>query len=208
MVKPQHSDDITERRCVASGEALGPHQLIRFVADQDGFIFPDVAGKLSGRGAYVKADREVLAKAIASGQLKKSLSAEHVADDMAEIVESLLVKRCQEHIALARRSGLAIGGGGKIRSTGEVSGLLIADDASVREARALRGDVEHDWVVSSLGSHELGVPFGRQAIAFAAILSSSAYGAMLQSEKLSQELRRLATYRHKRTKKSDEATSE
>ncbi len=208
MVKPQHSDDMPERRCVASGEALGPHQLIRFVADADGFIFPDVGSKLGGRGAYIKADRDVLAKAITSGQLKKSLSADHVADDMTDIVETLLVKRCQEHIALARRSGLAIGGGGKIRAAGDVNGLLIADDASAREARALRGDVDHDWVVSSLASHELGVPFGRQAIAFAAILSSSAYGAMLQSEKLSQELRRLATYRHKRTKKSDGTSSE
>ena len=48
---------------------------------------------------------------------------------MPELVEKLLVKRCQDHIAMARRSG-AIGGGGKIRSLGEVTGLLIADDAS------------------------------------------------------------------------------
>lgn len=191
-----------ERKCIVSGDTLEPHQLIRFVADDDGFIFPDVGGKAQGRGAYVKAERDVLEKAISTGQLLKSLSGKHIADAMPDMVEKLLVKRCQDHIAMARRSGLAIGGGGKIRSLGEVTGLLIADDASDREARALRGDVDHDWIVSVMGSHEIGVPFGRQALAFAAILPTSSYGAMGQAESLSRELRRLATYRQKREKKS------
>ena len=203
MVKAQHDDHIPERRCVVTGEGLNPHQLIRFVADGDGFVFPDVGNKVSGRGAYVKADRLVLEKAIKTDQLIKSLKAQHIAEDMVDIVDALLVRRCQDHIALARRSGIAIGGGGKIRSLDEAAGLLIADDASEREARALRGDVDHGWVVSVMGSHEIGIPFGRQALAFAAILPSQAYGLVQQSEKLSNELRRLATYRHKRTKKAD-----
>ena len=198
----QDSTSAPERRCIVTGDALAPHQLIRFVADGDGFIFPDVGGKAQGRGAYVKADRDVLEKAIATGRLQKALSAQHIADHMPEMVDKLLVKRCQDHIAMARRSGIAIGGGGKIRSLGDVVGLLIADDASEREARALRGDVNHDWIVSVLGSHEIGVPFGRQALAFAAIVPTSSYGAMGQAERLSEELRRLATFRHKRDKKS------
>lgn len=202
----QPDDDIqaspTERRCIITGEGLEPHQLIRFVADGDGFIFPDVGGKAQSRGAYIKAERDILEKAITSGQLQKSLEADHIADDMPAIVEKLLVKRCQDHIAMARRSGIAIGGGGKIRSLGDVTGLLIASDASDREARALRGDVDHDWIISVLASHEIGVPFGRQALAFAAILPSSSYGTRGQAESLSRELRRLATYRQKRDKKS------
>lgn len=203
-MKPQHNEEIQERHCVVSGDVLEPHQLIRFVADGDGFVFPDIGGKVSGHGEYVKADRDVLEKAISSGQLLKSLDAEHIAEDMPDIVDKLLVKRCQDHIAMARRSGLAIGGGGKIRSLGDVTGLLIADDASEREARALRGDLNHDWIVSVMGSHEIGIPFGRQALAFAAIVITTGYGMTQQSEKLSEELRRLATYRQKRSKKSDE----
>lgn len=202
-VKHQHHDEVIERHCVVSGERLDAHQLIRFVADDTGCIFPDIGNKVKGDGAHIKADRAVLEEALKTGVLLKVLKAEHSVEHMADIVDALLVKRCQEHIAMARRSGMAIGGGGKIRSLGDVAGLIIADDASTREARAIRGDVTHDWIVSVLGSHEIGVPFGRQALAFAAILPSQAYGMAMQSEKLSQELRRLATYRHKRPKKSD-----
>ena len=202
-VKHQNDDEILERYCVVSGEPLDAHQLIRFVADGHGCIFPDIGNKVDGEGVYVKADRAVLENALDTGVLLKTLNAEQSADNMPDIVDALLVKRCQEHIAMARRSGMAIGGGGKIRSLGDVAGLIIADDASAREARAIRGDVTHDWVVSVLGSHEIGIPFGRQALAFAAIVPGQAYGLVQQSEKLSQELRRLATYRHKRPKKSD-----
>ena len=204
MVKPQHNEENPERHCVVSGEVLDPHQLIKFVVNGDGYVFPDVGEKVKTLGEYVKADRGVIEKAILGGQLLKSLKAQHIADDMPDIVDTLLVKRCQDHIAMARRSGIAIGGGGKIRSLGDVAGLLIAGDASEREARALRGDINHDWIVSVMGSHEIGIPFGRQALAFAAILTTQSYGMSQQSEKLSQELRRLATYRHKRPKKSDE----
>jgi predicted RNA-binding protein YlxR (DUF448 family) len=203
MVKPLREDEKLGRRCVISGEVLGSHQLIRFIADADGFVFPDLGGKIKGSEAYVTADRLLLEKAVKTGQLARSLSARHVDEGMPEMVDKLLVKRCQDHISLGRRSGIAIGGGGKIRSLGEVAGLLIADDASQREARALRGDVEHDWIISVMGSHELGIPFGRRALAFVAVLHNPSYGATQQSEKLSEELRRLATYRHKRSKRSD-----
>lgn len=107
------------------------------------------------------------------------------------MIDKLLLKRCLDALAMGRRSGIALGGGGKIRAEAVAIGLLIAADASQREARALRGDVDHDWVIDSLQSHELGIPFGRQSIAFAAILP----GATRQSRKLEEELQRLARYR-------------
>ncbi|MCE2516429.1 MAG: DUF448 domain-containing protein [Alphaproteobacteria bacterium] len=165
--------------------------MIRFVADQGGMVFPDVAAKLPGRGAYVSADRDAIITAIDSGKLVRALGGKTCPDDLPAMVEQLMVKRCQEALAMGRRSGIALGGGGKIRAEAVAIGLLIADDASPREARALRGDVDHDWVITALQSHEIGVPFGRQALAFAAILP----GATRQSRKLAEELWRLAHYR-------------
>ena len=188
--KPLTDADL-ERRCVVTSARLDPHEMIRFVADQDGMVFPDVAAKLPGRGAYVSADRAVMAKAVETGKLVRALAGKSCPDDLPAMVETLLMKRCQEALAMGRRSGIALGGGGKIRAEAVAIGLLIAADASPREARALRGDVDHDWVITALQSHEIGIPFGRQSLAFAAVLP----GATRQSRKLAEELWRLAHYR-------------
>ncbi|MFN3592002.1 MAG: YlxR family protein, partial [Thermaurantiacus sp.] len=63
-----------ERRCVLTG-AHGPRlQLIRLVAGPDGTVWPDLAGRLPGRGAWVVADGARVAEAVASGRLAKALA--------------------------------------------------------------------------------------------------------------------------------------
>ena len=42
------------RKCVATGEMLPKHELLRIVKNKDGEIFADPTGKAHGRGAYVK----------------------------------------------------------------------------------------------------------------------------------------------------------
>jgi uncharacterized protein len=46
-----------ERRCIVSHESLADAKLIRFALAPDGSVVPDVAAKLPGRGAWVRADR-------------------------------------------------------------------------------------------------------------------------------------------------------
>jgi predicted RNA-binding protein YlxR (DUF448 family) len=168
--------------------------LIRFTVDQNGIIFPDIAAKLPGRGAYVTADPEQIIKAQDSGKLSRALAGEFSPDDrggLPDLIDRLLLKRCQEMLAMGRRSGTVLGGGGKIKAAMAAAGLLIAADASEREARALCGDVDHDWIIKALYSHEMGIPFGRKAIAFAAVLRRQNQ----QGYKLKEELLRLAFYR-------------
>ncbi len=183
------------RKCVVTNNRLEPHKMIRFVTDMNGVIFPDLGTKLPGRGAYVTANHDIMAKAIATGRLAAALEGKNPADDWTARIDQLLLKRCQDALAMGRRSGITLGGGGKIRAEGSAIGLIIADDASPREARALCGDVDHDWVIAALKSHELGVPFGRQSIAFAAILHGGMRGVKGQSRKLAEELHRLSSYR-------------
>jgi len=185
MVLPR-SNPVPERRCIMSHQSGDPITMVRFVANPDGVITPDVAAKLPGRGAWVTADRAMLGKAASSGKLARALGGKLPAGDLAEQVDRLLVKRCQEGLAMGRRGGITLGGGGKIKAEGQVFGLLIASDASAREARALRGDVMHDWVISTMTSDEIGAPFGRP-MAFVAIVN----GQWRQAQHLAGELKRL-----------------
>ena len=175
-----------ERSCIISQRTDDNYDMVRFVADPSGVIIPDVAAKLPGRGAWVTADRDMLAQAVSTGRLMRTLEGKKIDDDLAEQVENLLLKRCQDSLAMGRRGGITLGGSGKIKAEGDVSGLLIATDASEREARALKGDVSHDWSISSMTSDELGLPFGRP-MAFVALLK----GHLSQTKQVTQELMRL-----------------
>ena len=175
-----------ERRCIISQRTDDNYDMVRFVADPSGVIIPDVAAKLPGRGAWVTADRDMLAQAVSTGRLMRALEGKKIDDDLAEQVENLLLKRCQDSLAMGRRGGITLGGSGKIKAEGDVSGLLIATDASEREARALKGDVSHDWSISSMTSDELGLPFGRP-MAFVALLK----GHLSHTKQVTQELMRL-----------------
>ena len=51
------------RRCLVSRESLPKSQLIRFAADPDGKVLPDIDGKLPGHGFWVQAERKALEQA-------------------------------------------------------------------------------------------------------------------------------------------------
>jgi predicted RNA-binding protein YlxR (DUF448 family) len=61
------------RRCIATGEALQKHELLRIVRTPTGTIEIDVTGKLNGRGAYVKKDLSILPLLKKNQGLKRAL---------------------------------------------------------------------------------------------------------------------------------------
>ncbi len=64
LEEAQDGAESSLRRCIVTREALEKDQLIRFVLGPEDEIFPDLAGKLPGRGAWVKSDRAVLEQAV------------------------------------------------------------------------------------------------------------------------------------------------
>jgi len=64
---------IPMRSCVVTREKLPKNELIRVVRGTDGSVFVDFTSKANGRGAYIKADLEVLDKAIKNKILEKHL---------------------------------------------------------------------------------------------------------------------------------------
>lgn len=76
------------RTCVVTKEKLPKKDLIRIVRTEDGVIY-DLTGKVNGRGAYLKKDKEVFAKARKSKVLEKYLEVS-IPDTFYDELEKIL----------------------------------------------------------------------------------------------------------------------
>lgn len=145
--------------------------MIRFVADPDGTMVPDILGKLPGRGVWVSPTRDALAKA-AKGGFARSLKAPvAVPEGLADEVERQLARRLVELVSLARKSGAAVCGFEKVKSAladGKVKVLLQASDGSERGKGKL-WTPQGARYFNCLRGDELGLAFGRQSVIHAAL---------------------------------------
>ena len=64
---------IPERTCVVTKEKTQKKDLLRVVRDKEGNVSIDITGKSNGRGAYLKKDAEVIAKAKQTKVLERVL---------------------------------------------------------------------------------------------------------------------------------------
>lgn len=136
---PELGAEASLRRCIVTREALEKDQLIRFVLGPEDVVFPDLAGKLPGRGAWVKADRAVLEQAVKKNAFAKAFQAPaKVPAGMAEHVGRMLDQQILDLLGLARRSGLLVTGFEKADTalrTGRAALLIEAKDAG-KEGRS------------------------------------------------------------------------
>ncbi|MGA0951820.1 MAG: DUF448 domain-containing protein [Candidatus Puniceispirillaceae bacterium] len=183
---------MAERTCITTGQTLPPHRLIRFVAAPDGYAIADLAGKLPGRGAWVTASEDAIRKADKRGHFKRALGGGLLSDDQTiMMIAAQLRARVLSIAGLARRSGILLGGSGKLLAEGHCVGLLAADDASPRETEKLRSKLAVDWVARNFSATELGRICGRDSIAFVGVRASTSPGADKLSDILHQEIIRL-----------------
>src|SRR5207237_6323116 len=52
-----------QRRCIVTGESKDRGQLLRFVVGPDGALVPDVAGRVPGRGLWLRPRRDIMERA-------------------------------------------------------------------------------------------------------------------------------------------------
>ena len=183
---------MAERTCITTGQTLPPHRLIRFVAAPDGYAIADLAGKLPGRGAWVTASEDAIRKADKRGHFKRALGGGLLSDDQTiMMIAAQLRARVLSIAGLARRSGILLGGSGKLLAEGRCVGLLAADDASPRETEKLQSKLAVDWVARNFSATELGKICGRDSIAFVGVRASTSPGADKLSDILHQEITRL-----------------
>jgi predicted RNA-binding protein YlxR (DUF448 family) len=189
---------LRERRCVVSGEVLPDTQLIRFAADPDGNVVPDIAAALPGRGMWVHADRNSVTAAVAKSLFSKSAKAPLKADaDLADRVERLLVQRMLADLGLARRAGQAVFGFDNVlRALDEKvpPALLIeASDGAADGRRKLAGSAYARGLkietIEALTSAELSLALGRENVIHAALKPGRL------AERLIFDARRLSGFR-------------
>jgi predicted RNA-binding protein YlxR (DUF448 family) len=174
------TDDVRsrERRCIVTGETLPEGARIRFVADPEGCIVPDIEGRLPGRGLWVRADRATLERAVAKNQFARAAKAPVTAErDLADRVEALLVRRMLGDLGLARKSGaLVFGFDNVVRALGERAPpavLVAAAEGAADGRRKLRNAALAQGVkveiVECLTSAELALALGRENVIHAAL---------------------------------------
>jgi hypothetical protein len=160
-----------QRRCLASGLVLPKEQLLRFVVAPDGTLVPDLAERLPGRGLWLQARQDMMAKACARNLFAKAAKRHvRVPDDLARQVEFLALRRSLDLLGLARRAGAVVAGFEKVKAAlrgGEVGVLIQAADAAddgrqkiQALARAVGPQVP---ILQFCGAAELGAAVGREA---------------------------------------------
>jgi predicted RNA-binding protein YlxR (DUF448 family) len=170
--------DMRERRCLVSGEILSENELVRFAADPDGNVVPDIAAALPGRGMWVRADKSSVTTAVTKNLFSKSAKTALKADaDLPDRVERLLVVRMQADLGLARRAAQAVFGFDNVlRALDEKvpPALLIeASDGAADGRRKLAGSAYARGLkietIEALTSAELSLALGRENVIHAAL---------------------------------------
>jgi predicted RNA-binding protein YlxR (DUF448 family) len=168
-----------ERRCIVSGESKSGASLVRFALSPDGLVTPDVAAKLPGRGAWVRADRASIEQAGRKGAFARAFKAQvKVPDDLANSVEMLLSRRCLDLLGLSRRAGAIAIGATQVESAIRANPALVlieAEDGAEEGREKLMSLHIGFWgrppaAVGCFSAADLGVALGRERVIHACLL--------------------------------------
>lgn len=186
-------DGGSERMCIVTGEHLNPEKLIRFVLSPEAEVVPDLKHRLPGRGVWVKATREAVARTIVEQRFARAFRVKCiVSPDLAARLEHLLRQEARQYLALANKAGLVVAGFEKTAealAAGKARLLIEAFDGAEDGRRKLRlrrpGNCE---IVSVFASQELDLALGRANVIHAAVAQASL------AEKLLAAVRRVETF--------------
>lgn len=186
-----------ERRDLVTHQVMDESRLIRFVAGPDGGVVPDLARKLPGRGLWVAADRASIAAAVKKNLFSRAAKAPlNPAADLADMVESLLTRRCLDQLGLARREGVLISGYEKSAAAiraGKAAWIVEAADGSADGRGKLLALAKHQTprpkVCGTFSADDLSLALGLENAIHAVLLESGRAG------RWTFEVERLAGFR-------------
>ena len=160
-----------QRKCIITGEIADKAGLSRFVASPDGELVAETGNKLGGRGVWVSADRKTIDQAISGNQFSRHLKRTvRISDNFLDNLDRRLADQLIARLSMMRKVGALVVGGGKLRSQALLSGLLIGDDASLRETQKLISSCRPDWIEKGVPSVWLGQVSGSTSVAYAGVL--------------------------------------
>ncbi|MBC7433215.1 MAG: RNA-binding protein [Rubritepida sp.] len=152
------------RRCIVTRESLPKEVMLRFVVGPGQVLVPDLAGRLPGRGMWLKAAPGLLGLALKKGAFNRAAKVPlHWPDNLPAQLSAMLEQRLADTLGMARRAGQSVAGWQKVQEwlqAGRVGLLVEATDGSAAERARLigRSDVR---VVLALPAEALGQIFGR-----------------------------------------------
>lgn len=80
---------VPQRMCLITREKYDKRDLIRVVRNKELGVIVDDTGKVNGKGAYLKKDKEVIEKAIKTKALERALETE-IPDNIYEELKELV----------------------------------------------------------------------------------------------------------------------
>lgn len=191
--------DDPERRCIVTGESQPKAGLVRFALGPDAQVVPDVLGRLPGRGFYVVADRDAIAKAATKGLFARAARQPvTIPEGLVDLVEAQVARRVIDLISMARKAGDAVTGYEKVKdwlTKGQAQILVQASDGSERGKSKLHPPEGPETFIGCLTARELGLSFGREH----AIHGALAAGGL--TERVVVEAARLAGLRGQTTRR-------
>jgi predicted RNA-binding protein YlxR (DUF448 family) len=169
-------DDGPLRRCIATGEKLDPERMIRFVADPEGRLVPDITGKLPGRGIWVGATRAAIDRAVAKRLFPRAAKCAVAVDaDLPATVERLVARQCLDLLGMARRASLIAAGFDQVETMlrkGKAGVWIEATDGSADGRDKLGGLAGNVRMVSLFPASALATAIGRDGIVVHAAIAA------------------------------------
>ena len=176
----------TERLCVVTREVKPTGEMIRFVVGPDRAVVPDLKRKLPGRGVWVTATRDCLAKAAKRNVFAHAFGSDaKVAADLPDVVEGLLERALLDALAIARKAGEVVTGHAKVDAAAEkgtVVAYLQALDAGPEGVRQIMAAIRRGHVadganvvvIRAFTSAQLDLALARPNVIHAALLAGRA----------------------------------
>ncbi|MCG2839897.1 RNA-binding protein [Sandaracinobacter sp. RS1-74] len=191
-----------ERKCILSGAHGDRASLIRLALGPDGQVWPDLAAKLPGRGAWIAPDRAALEQAMEKGRLKGALARAFkaqaaVPEDLPARIEKGLERRALDRLGLEHRAGHLILGSEKLTEWARGGRLFLllhaadaAEDGTSKLDQAWRsgGGEPEGCIRLPVGREALSRALGRENVVHSGVNNGKA------AARISDELRRWAAF--------------
>ncbi len=188
------------RLCIVTRTVRPLSELIRFVAAPDGRVVPDLKRNLPGRGAWVTAERGVIAQAVRRGALQRALRGQAAAPpDLPAVTERLLERSVLDALSIARKAGQVAAGYAKVvtaLASGPVAALIHAREAAEDGVRKIAAAANQQFgsgqpvpIIGTFASTELDLALARSNVIHAALLSGHASEAALARWRILEHFR-------------------